>query len=252
MAGIIIANDPCSRCQAEQLFGHPNGNTMECSLFCLACGSFDKLEFVWKDKKPFYKVISFPLEQAALTIRLQNPAGEVCPVVWDSAIPEQADTAFIHLFRYGRWEDIQRQYPDLEIPNPVLIGRQFGTSAFCSIERRLAHPSRKDTLPYIRMSYDWNRLEIRRNAGQSELVVMKRKYISKSIVGGGMISVMDHQGDTQFSMMLPPGTTIRRAQRLWAAHSNEHTDFNNSYMTLMQDGKLQLLKGSLPERELLN
>ena len=172
MAGIIIANDPCSRCQAEQLFGHLNGNTMECSLFCLACGSFDKLEFVWKDKKPFYKVISFPLEQAALTIRLQNPTGEVCPVVWDSVIPEQADTAFIHLFRYGRWEEIRRQYPDLEIPNPALIGRQFGTSAFCSIERRLAHPSRKDTLPYIRMSYDWNRLEIRRNAGQSELVVM--------------------------------------------------------------------------------
>ena len=41
-----------------------------------------------------------------------------------------------------------------------------------------------------------------------------------------MISMMDHQGNTQFSMMLPPGTTIRRAQRLWAAHSNEHTDFN--------------------------
>lgn len=67
-----------------------------------------------------------------------------------------------------------------------------------------------------------------------------------------MISMMDHQGNTQFSMMLPPGTTIRRAQRLWGAHSNEHTDFNNSYMTLMQDGKLQILKGSLPERELLN
>ena len=71
--------------------------------------------------------------------------------------------------------------------------------------------------------------------------------ISRSEYCLWIISVMDHQGDTQFSMMLPPGTTIRRAQRLWAAHSNEHTDFNNSYMTLMQDGKLQLLKGSLPQ-----
>ena len=251
MAGIQIANGPCPHCQAAQLFGHFQGNTMERSLFCLACGSFEKLEFVWKDKKPLYKVVSFPLEQAALTIRLHNPNGGVCPVVWDSAIPEQADTDFIHLFRYGRWADIRRQYPDFECPNPVLLGRQFESSAFCSIERRLAHPSRKDTLPYIRMSDDWNRLEIRQNAGQSELVVMKRKYISKSVAGGGMISMMDHQGNTQFTMMLPPGTTIRRAQRLWAAHSNEHTDFNDSYMTLMQDGKLQILKGSLPEQERL-
>lgn len=249
MAGTIIAYESCPNCQADQLFGELNCRTGERTYRCLACGNYEKLQFHWRDGEPSYKMVTIPLEQVALTVRINNSKSRTLPVVWDSEVPEQADTDFIYLFLNQKEKEINERYPGFLFPDLAAIGQQFDAYAFCAVEKRLPHPSRRDTLPYIRMSYPANKFEIRTNNDRRELVASKRKYTAKLKVGGGVISIMNDQGNPGFWLPLPPGTTVRRAQRLWAAHINEHTDYQNSYMTLMQDGKLQVLKGTLPVSE---
>ena len=249
MAGAIIAFEMCHHCKASQLFGERNCNTGERTYRCLACGNYETLQYHWRDGEPLYKVVTLPLDQVALTVRVNNSKSKILPVVWDAVVPEQADTDFIYLFLNQKGKEISERYPGFSFPNLAAIGQQFNAYAFCAVEQRLPHPSRRDTLPYIRLSYPANRFEIRANGAGRELIISKRKYTAKFKVGGGVISIVDEQGNPDFWLPLPLGTTVRRAQRLWAAHVNEHTDYQNSYMTLMQNGQLQVLEGTLPVSE---
>lgn len=249
MSGVTVAYDPCPCCQSNLLFGDHNCNTGEHTYQCIACGSHEKLQFRRSAGKRLYREIAIPLEQVVLTVRINNSKGAVMPVVWEAEIPAQADTNFIYLFLNHKKEEINAQYPGFPFPDLGAIERQFDAYAFCAVEQRLQHPSRKDNLPYIRRSYIGNQFEIRRSSNGDELIVLKQKYTAKSGVGGGVIAIMDIQGSTQFWRTFPPGTTVRRAQRLWAAHVNANTDVQKSYMTLMQNGTLRVLQGALPVPE---
>lgn len=78
------------------------------------------------------------------------------------------------------------------------------------------------------------------------LLYRRARYKYHRSVGHGMICIEDMHSTVTYWRIFSLGTTENRARRLWAAHTDERTHCGRSYMTLMVDGKLRLLKGAKP------
>ena len=112
------------------------------------------------------------------------------------------------------------------------------------MEQRLDKPAKWDGQPYLCLSRIGSGFEIKEENGQPVLLYRRARYKYRRSVGYGVICIEDMHSTVAYWRTFSPGTTENRAGRLWAAHTDEHTHYGRSYMTLMVDGKLRFLKGT--------
>lgn len=248
MSSLIARNDTCPHCHADNAVYGEFWTSGEYKYGCCVCGCSAMFRFKREAGKLVYRTTMIPIDQVVLTVRSFAALNEFGTghVVWESSLPEDADTAFIELYLAHKGDEIAQQYPGFVFPDLASLQKGGSTGVTCAIEKRLQSPSWKDGEPYICLNRRLHRLELQENEGKRVLAVHKVRYWERERTGGGFIYIADVRGETQFCRELPTDITIRRAERLWAAHINQNTDHTQSYLTLMRDGNLQVLKGTLP------
>jgi len=227
------------------LFVERNCRTQEYLHHCAACGTFEAFDFRYNENGLIQKTVPIPISQIALTARIFNPEGKINPVVWDAPLPADADTDFIYHYLNRQHVELRQRYPHFAGPDFDALEKQYGDRPFCCVEKRLTQPSRRDGQPYIRLSYIGNSFDIESENGQPVFLFRRARYKYRHSKGQGVICIEYTNGKPIYWRTFSPGTTVNRAERLWAAHTNEHTNYEQSYMTLMVDGKLRVLKGSM-------
>ena len=244
----LFQGDHCPYCGSTVVYAERNCSTQEYLYHCMACGSFESFEFRVNKDGLIQKTVWIPLEEIALTVRIVDPAAAAQPVVWSAQMPADADTEFIYYFWNHRLEEMRQNYPQFIGPDLEALARQHGNQPICCIERRLGKSQGRDEQIYMRLNHLGNSFEIQAKNGTPALLFRRGRYKYHRSIGCGIICIEYTNGDPIYWRTFSAGTTANRAERLWRAHTTENTDFRHSYMTLMENGKLRVLRGSvLPE-----
>lgn len=244
MVTAIFDDDKCSHCGFERVFLEMNCRTQEYLRFCPACGSFESFDYRYNKDGWIEKTVVLPLSEIALTVRVHPPEGGMDAVVWDALLPAGADTVFIEHYLCRRHGELKQNYPQFACPDLDGLAQRHGGGAFCCVEQRLDKPAKWDGQPYLCLSRIGSGFEIKEENGQPVLLYRRARYKYRRSVGYGVICIEDMHSTVAYWRTFSPGTTENRAGRLWAAHTDEHTHYGRSYMTLMVDGKLRFLKGT--------
>ena len=246
MGTAIFHDDKCPNCGSDKVFVELNCSTQEYAQYCAACGSYESFFFRYHANRLVQKTTVLPLDKVALTVRICSSDGGTDAVVWDAPLPAGADTEFIEHYLGHRHEELKRSHPQFAGPDLEALEKQHGGSALCCVEKRLDRPSSWDGQPYLCLSCIGSGLAIQEEHGQPVFLCRRARYKYRHSTGCGVIHIEDAAGATTYRRVFSRGTTEERALRLWAAHTGERTNYERSYMTLIADGKLRLLKGAKP------
>lgn len=243
--GTAISNDKkCSHCGFERVFLEMNCCTQEFLRFCPACGSFESFDYRYNQDGLIEKTVALPLSEIALTVRICPLEGGIDCVVWEAPLPVGADTDFVEHYLHHRHEELKQNHPMFACPDLNGLAQQHGGCTFCCVEQRLDKPSKWDSQPYLCLSRIGSGFEIKERNGQRVFLYRRARYKYRRSVGHGVICIENINSTTTYWRVFSQGTSENRAKRLWEAHTDERTHYGRSYMSLMVDGKLRLLKGT--------
>lgn len=244
MATSVFQNGTCPYCGSEAVYEERNCCTQEFLSHCMACGSFESFDFRYNKNGLIQKTVSIPMDEIALTVRIFDPKIGLKPIVWRSFLPMDADTDFLYHYLNERQTVLKKSHPGFTFPDLEILAEKYGNQPICCIERRSANSLGGDGQSYIQLNRPGNSFEIRTVGGVPVFLLKRARYKYRRSVGKGVICIEYTNGAPIYWRTFSPGTTVERAKRLWTAHANKNMDMAKSYMTLMADGKLQLLKGS--------
>ena len=146
------------------------------------------------------------------------------PVVWETPLPAEADTDLIYHYLNKEHAKLKQSHPHFVCPDLEELKRRHGDRPVCCVEKRLAQPSRQDGQPYMRLNYIGNSFDIQNKNGQPVFLFRRARYKYRHREGQGVICIEYTNGNPIYWRVFSPGTTVTRAERLWAAHTNGHTD----------------------------
>lgn len=227
------------------MYVEENSGTREFFQNCMACGYHNSFDYMRNENGVVRKQVRLPVGTAVLTVRCRGDEASSDKIVWESALPQEVDTDFVACYMNEQDDVLIEKYPLFQLPDMTALQAKHGFGIERCIEKRLSTPAGKDGLPSARLNNRGTHIEVYNEDGQTVLLIDRAKYRHQHRPGYGMIIVEYTDGRPAFCRFFSYGTSVRRAEQLWASHTDGQTDHNKSYLTIMDGDKLRILRGSL-------